>query len=88
MFTTLAVIYGEVLAKNVRCAFVLPESIADVLLAEKHMSEDGGNFPIFYRLHERIGKRLFVAWHQGNHPFCSLTPEAQLPCTFRCTPPR
>lgn len=54
MHASLAVIYGEILKKNTKCTFVLPESVADVLLAEKHMSEDNGNFPVFHKLRERV----------------------------------
>lgn len=54
MHADLRTIYGEILRKNTKCTYVLPESVADVLLSEPHMSEDRGNFPVFHKLRDRV----------------------------------
>lgn len=54
-----SVIYGEILRKNVHCAFLVPESTADVLLAEYYMFDtETDKLPIFRKMEERISMRF------------------------------
>lgn len=57
VYTTLHVIYGEVLNKNTRCSYVLPESVADVLLAEDDLTDEHTGFNVFHKISERVCKQ-------------------------------
>lgn len=54
VFRRHSMVFGEILRKNITCAYILPESDADVLLAEEHMFDADTQSPIFRKLQERI----------------------------------
>lgn len=61
VYTKIQIIFGEVLNRNTLCSYVLPESVADVLLAEEFMFDEGTQTQVFHKISERICKRTTLA---------------------------